>query len=172
MSSSVAQSPFHTLEPAAGVPARASRQLPRRRSARAVCLLIVAGAPAIGGCSLSFPIAPLLPSDEVTGSASPVPFGQLLDEEDRRREKAALSTALDPQGDGSTVRWENGKSGAKGAITAVGRAYTADGKVCRAFLGDLSRDALHRAVQGTACAVAAGDWELREVKPFARKPEG
>ena len=141
------------------------RVLARRLGA--LCLL-VAGAPLLGACSLSFPIAPLMQSDEVTGSDSPVPFGRLLDEEDRRREKAALSTALDPQGDGATVRWENATTGAKGAITAVGQAYNSDGKVCRAFLGDLVRDALHRAVQGTACAVAAGDWQLREAKPFAK----
>ncbi len=126
----------------------------------------------LGGCSLSFPIAPLTQADEVTGSDSPVPFGRLLDEEDRRREKAALSTALDPQGDGATVRWENNRSGTKGAITAVGRAYTSDGKICRAFLGELAREALRRTVQGTACAVAAGDWQLRETKPFDRKTVG
>lgn len=168
MSSSVAHDPSHIPEPCPRVPA--PRPQPRHRPAGAACcLLLSAAVPALGGCSLSFPIAPLTQADEVTGSDSPVPFGRLLDEEDRRREKAALSTALDPQGDGSTVRWDNDKSGTKGAITAVGRAYTSDGKICRAFLGDLARETMHRTVQGTACAVAAGDWELREAKPFSKK---
>lgn len=131
--------------------------------------MLAAAAHNLAGCSLSFPIAPLTQADEVTGSDSPVPFGRLLDEEDRRREKAALSTALDPQGDGATVRWDNDKSGTKGAITAVGRAYTSDGQICRAFLGDIAREALHRTVQGTACAVAAGDWQMREAKPFSKR---
>ena len=92
---------------------------------------------------MSFPIGSLAPATEdVTGSSSPVPFGRMLDAEDRRREKAALATALDPQGDGATVHWENATSGSKGAITAVGHAYPADGKICRAFLGDLKRDDL------------------------------
>ena len=70
------------------------------------------------------------------------------------------------------MRWENDRSGTKGAITAVGRAYTSDGKICRAFLGELASEALRRTVQGTACAVAAGDWQLRETKPFDRKTVG
>ncbi len=108
----------------------------------------------------------LLPADGVTGSNSPVPFGRFLDEEDRRREKAALATALDPQGDGTTVHWENAKSRSKGAITAVGRAYPVDGRVCRAFLGDLKRDLSERTVQGTACTLAAGEWAVRDAKDF------
>ena len=57
--------------------------------------------PILGACSMSFPMASMLPvSDDVTASNSTIPFARLLDEEDRRREKAALATALDPQGDG------------------------------------------------------------------------
>ena len=117
---------------------------------------------------MNFPMGSLVPADEVTGSNSTVPFGRLLDEEDRRREKAALNTALDPQGDGSTVHWENSKSGAKGAISAVGRAYPWDGKICRAFIGDLKRDDLARTIQATACTVAAGEWAVRDAKPFVK----
>ena len=116
---------------------------------------------------MSIPMASLMPADDVTGSNETVPFGRMLDEEDRRREKAALATALDPQGDGSTVHWENVKS-AKGSITAVGRAYPHDGKVCRAFLADLERDTVQRKAQGTACTVAAGDWIVRDTKPFSK----
>ena len=114
---------------------------------------------------MSFPMASLVPTNEdITGSSSPVPFGRLLDEEERRREKAALATALDPQGDGLTVRWENTKTGSIGAITALGRAYPFDGKVCRAFVGDLKRGELHKTMKATACTVAAGDWAVRDVE--------
>ncbi len=116
---------------------------------------------------MSFPIASMLP-DDVTGSISKVPFGALLDEEDRRREIAALATSLDPQGDGSTVHWENPKSGHKGSLTAVGHAYPRDAKVCRAFLGDMHDGQTARAIQGTACTVAAGDWEVRDAKPVKK----
>ena len=144
--------------PARGVP-------PRRRLAWA--WLALGLAPALGGCAMSFPMGSMLPED-VTGSMATVPFGALLDEEDRRREKAALATALDPQGDGSTVHWENPTSGRKGALTAVAHAYPQDAKVCRAFLGELRDGTTSRSVQGTACALAAGDWEVRDVKPFKK----
>ena len=125
-------------------------------------------APALGGCSMSFPMNSMLP-DDVTGSLAKVPFGALLDAEDRRRETAALATALDPQGDGSTVHWENQKSGRRGSITAVGHAYPQDTSVCRGFVGSMIEGATSRAVEGTACTVAAaGDWEVKDVKPFKK----
>ncbi len=107
-------------------------------------------------------------NDDVTGALATVPFGQLLDEEDRRREKAALGTALDPQGDGSTIHWENPTTGHKGAITPVGHAYPDDTKICRAFLGDLQHEGTKRTIQGTACTVTAGDWAVKDAKPFTK----
>ena len=115
---------------------------------------------------MSFPMASLMPGDDVTSSNSPVPFGRMLDEEDRRRETAALATALDPQGDGATVKWDNAKSGDRGAITAVGKAYSSDGKICRAFNGELKQGATSRKVKGTACTVSAGEWQVTDAKPF------
>jgi surface antigen len=140
---------------------------PRRALRAAACAILVLG-PALGACSMSFPMNSMLP-DDVTGSLAKLPFGALLDEEDRRREKAALATALDPQGDGSTVHWENPRSGRKGALTAVGHAYPQEAKVCRAFLGDL-RDGAGAAqtLQGTACMVSGGEWEVRDAKPFKK----
>ena len=124
---------------------------------------------ALGGCSMSFPIASMLPaSDDVTGSSSKVPFGRLLDEEDRRRQKAAMATALDPQGEGAAVHWENPRTGNRGSLTPVGRAYPEDSKVCRAFLGDLKQDGEQKTIQGTACAVSAGDWVVKDMRPFSK----
>ena len=114
---------------------------------------------------MSFPMASLMPgADDVTGSDSPVPFGRLLGEEDRRRELAALATALDPQGDGSTVKWDNMKSGNRGAITASAKAYSTDSKVCRAFVGELKQGDTTRKLQGVACTLAAGEWRVTEAK--------
>ncbi len=115
---------------------------------------------------MSFPMASLMPGDDVTASNSTVPFGRMLDEEGRRRETAALATALDPQGDGATVKWDNAKSGDRGAITALGKAYNADNKVCRAFIGELRQGDTLRKLQGSACAVSAGEWKVTEAKPF------
>ena len=118
--------------------------------------------PLLGGCSMSMPIASLRPAgDDVTGSNSTIPFGRFLDEEDRRREKAALATAMDPQGNGAAVHWENPKSGNRGAFTATGQAYDLDGKVCRGFKSELDLDAKRKTITGTACAVSAGEWSVR-----------
>ncbi len=146
---------------AAAVPSSATARIGRR-----LCCLVALLSPALGGCAMSFPMASLLPAEgDVTGSNSPVPFGRILDEEDRRRELAALATALDPQGDGATVKWDNTKSGNRGAITAVGKTYTSDSKVCRAFASELRQDNGSRKLEGTACAVSAGEWKVTDAKP-------
>lgn len=157
--------PHHS--PARGAPVGAAPPSPRCRSALALCVSLLA-ATGFGGCSLSFPIASIKPNGEdVTGSIKPVP-GKLVDEEDRRRAKAALSTAVDPQGDGQAVRWENPTSGAKGSFTPVGHAYPIDGRVCRAFIGMMRENGAEKTYQGTACAVTAGEWAVTERKPFKK----
>lgn len=89
-----------------------------------------------GACSISYPIGSMVPvGDDVTGSIRPragSPAGN-EDLEDRRRAKAALATALDPQGAGTPVSWDNPGSGNKGIFKPLGRAYAADTRICRAF---------------------------------------
>jgi surface antigen len=123
-------------------------------------------APALAACSVTMPMHSMVPaSDDVTGALATVPFGQLLDEEDRRREKAALATALDPQGDGATIHWENPKTAHTGSITPVGHAYPDDTKVCRAFRAELAHAGDQKAITGTACIITAGEWAVRDSKP-------
>lgn len=159
---------FHRpVEPSLVVPASARRStwvayLTLRYSQ--LGYLAIATAPLLCGCSVSMPMGSMMPADEVTASLAQVPFGPLLDAEDRRREKAALATALDPQGDGATIHWENPKTGRKGAITAVSHAYPVDNRVCRSFKGELTFDGGKRMTEGTACIVSAGEWALRDMK--------
>ena len=56
-----------------------------------------------------------------------------LDEEDRRRALGALAIALDPQGNGASVRWDNPVSKAHGQITPIGFAYPSNDLICRKF---------------------------------------
>lgn len=90
-----------------------------------------------------------------------------LDVEDNRRARAALATALDPQGAGTLVAWDNPQSGRKGTFTPLAAPYPVDGQVCRAFIARIdSRDARH-ALQGSACRVGGtDDWNLRDIKPL------
>lgn len=95
-----------------------------------------------------------------------------LDQEDGRRAKAALAVALDPQGNGESVAWDNPQSGAKGSFVAVAPPFAKADKVCRAFEARVIADAgSERAVDGSACRDDGGDWavaELREIKKAAK----
>jgi 17 kDa outer membrane surface antigen len=141
----------------------------RLRAGLAAALLGLFG----GGCSMSFPMSSLLPDDEptaATGSLKPKPVSPLSPElgaEDWRRAKGAL--ALDPQGNGAAVSWENPDSGMKGAFAPLGRPFVKGGEICRAFRASLGRRNGSASLQGSACRSSGGEWAVKEVKP-AGKP--
>lgn len=121
-------------------------------------------------CSLSFPMQGFVSDRTVTGSiARPdALLYKALDQEDGRRAKAALAVALDPQGNGESVAWDNPQSGAKGSFVAVAAPFAQADKVCRAFQAHVIADAgPERAVDGSACRDDGGEWsvaDLRELK--------
>ncbi len=139
-------------------------------SQRAAKLSIFGFLPAVlAGCSMSFPISPLMSAKEdATGTVPKSPIASLLKPEDWRRAKAALSTALDPQGNGSLVGWENPDSGNKGTFTPVGKAYPLNAEICRVFLAELDRKGNEQSLQGTACADKQGEWTIAEAKPWKK----
>lgn len=108
--------------------------------------------------------------EDVTGSiAKPPPkLSRHLDSEDARRANAALGTALDPQGSGASVHWDNPQSGAKGSFTPVGQAYPLDGKICRSFLAEVAASDNVEKLQGVACREKTAEWTLTEIKPFKK----
>ncbi|WP_374306396.1 RT0821/Lpp0805 family surface protein [Methylocella sp.] len=138
--------------------ARAARGLP------AVAL----AASLLSGCAFTMQVARFsTDNDDVTGSIEPSPLDSLLDAEDWRRARAALSTALDPQGNGAEVAWDNPQSGAKGVFAPLAPPYPDDGKVCRAFRAQAKAGDASRRVEGVACADKNGDWTIarsRETK--------
>lgn len=110
------------------------------------------------------------PAEDVTGSIRKpgVDLPRGLDGEDRRRAFAALATALDPQGEGAVVTWQNPETGAKGGFTPVGHAYPIDGKICRAFLAEIGGTEPTEHLQGTACRERTNDWTLSEIGPWRK----
>ena len=106
--------------------------------------------------------------EDATGTVPKSPIASLLEPEDWRRAKAALSTALDPQGNGSLVGWENPDSGNKGTFTPVGKAYPLNAEICRVFLAELDRKGNEQSLQGTACADKQGEWTIAEAKPWKK----
>ena len=122
----------------------------------------------VAGCSLTYGIAGLEEDEpEATGSISPqlpVPLSADLNDEDWRRAKAALAVALDPQGPGTQVSWDNPASSMKGTFTPTGAPFVKNDEICRGFSAHLSGGSA-AALQGTACRPSGGEWAIKEIKP-------
>ncbi len=146
----------------------------RERTSRAlawtslICLALTTG-----GCNSLGPMASLTVDEDVTGSIStampnpeapPLPA---LSTQDWTIARMALASALDPQGTGAVVSWENPASGARGAMTPVGATYAADGQTCRAFLAEIVSKAPVQRLQGRGCRTGDGQWAVSDLKPFA-----
>jgi surface antigen len=147
-------------------------------------LLLAFGAGlASGGCSIVLPLSPLASAEEpaagarasvmTTGSlvsrTDASPLSDHLGPEDIRRAHGAMALALDPQGNGAPVSWDNAESQAGGRFTPVGAPFLKDDEICRAFLSDL-RTAMDKSrLQGSACRPSGGEWSIRELKPW-RQP--
>ncbi len=103
----------------------------------------------------------------MTGSVRGIsPLSNALDQEDWRRAKGALGLALDPQGNGAAVGWENPASRARGGFTPVGQARPAEDKICRAFIAELNGSLTPEHLQGDACRDKSGEWTIGKVQPW------
>jgi surface antigen len=89
-----------------------------------------------------------------------------LGPEDTRRASGAMALALDPQGNGSPVGWDNGESKSGGRFTPVGGPFLKDDEICRAFLTQISTPMDKHAFQGTACRPSGGEWAIRDLNPW------
>ncbi len=87
-----------------------------------------------------------------------------LDAEDARRAMAALGTALDPQGSGQNVNWDNPASGARGTFHPTGSPYPLDGRICRAFVANIEASGDAERIEGAACRDKTAEWSLIRVK--------
>jgi surface antigen len=122
----------------------------------------------LGACSFSVGvIGPKEEEPEATGaiaSKAAIPLSPDLNEEDWRRAKAALAVALDPQGPGTQVSWDNPDTAMKGAFTPAGAPFVKNDEICRVFSAQLSgRSAA--SLQGSACRLSGGEWTIRDIKP-------
>jgi surface antigen len=117
-------------------------------------------------------MASLFPEPETTSSITPrivSPLSPELAAEDWRRAKGALAIALDPQGSGASVSWDNPDTDSKGNFAPVGQPFVNTDEICRAFLATLTAKGNATSLQGTACRPSGGEWAIKDVKPW-RKP--
>lgn len=109
----------------------------------------------------------VLPEEPIsTGSIDkrPLGFGNDLGAEDWRRAHAALAVALDPQGNGRPVKWDNPETTLRGSVNPTGLPYVANDLVCRDFLASVITPAGSRFVRGTGCKPSGGDWTLTRLR--------
>lgn len=135
---------------------------------------------AAAGCSVSFPILGLTSKaeDEIAttssilparGTSKPGPLASLSSElgpEDLRRAEGAMTVALDPQGNGAAVSWDNPQSGLKGSFIPVGGPFLRADEICRAFIAHVATQTGPQRVQGTACRPSGGEWAVRDIGPW------
>jgi hypothetical protein len=151
------------------------RPLVRRLIPLAATLAIALAAAA---CSFSYKLESLFDRDgdksDVTGStARPTqtaadPAVLLPPEADLALAKVAATEALARDGKDVSVAWEKPKTGAHGTVTPLAAAYTQDGFVCRGFLASHVRGGSESWLQGEACRIHQGRWEVRHIKPWNR----
>lgn len=89
-----------------------------------------------------------------------------LGAEDIRRAHGAMALALDPQGNGSPVSWDNAESKASGRFTPVALPFLKDDEICRAFLTTIRTQMDHKTLQGTACRLSGQDWTIKDLQPW------
>lgn len=141
--------------------------VPTLAGLRVLTLLLAVSA---GGCSWSFAVGSLV-DEERTGSTTAravSPLSPDLGTEDWRRAKGALSVALDPHGNGSTVNWDNPETTLRGTFTPVGQPFVKSDEICRAFLATVTGQGSATSLQGTACRPSGEEWAIRDVKPWRR----
>ncbi|MGE3642661.1 MAG: RT0821/Lpp0805 family surface protein [Beijerinckiaceae bacterium] len=138
-------------------------------AARLVCMAFLAAA--LSGCATAIPLPSFtgVSKGDITGSIrSPSPLSPSLDAEDWRRARGALAVALDPQGNGAPVAWENPQTRNRGSFVPVGQAWAKDDNICRTFLADLGGAHPAKQLQGNACRDKAGDWRVGKVEPWKK----
>jgi surface antigen len=120
-------------------------------------------------CSFSFGLSALDDEEpKSTGAIAAKAVTSLsadLDDEDWRRAKAALAVALDPQGPGTQVSWDNPATTMKGTFTPVGAPFVKNDEICRSFSAHLSGP-FAASLHGTACRPSGGEWAIKDVKPL------
>lgn len=104
-------------------------------------------------------------------ATSPVKGGALaslareLGPEDMRRADGAMALALDPQGNGAAVGWDNPQSGAKGSFAPVGLPFVKADEICRDFVAQAHLQSGLSKLKGRACRAPGGDWAVLESAP-------
>jgi surface antigen len=107
----------------------------------------------------------MLSGKELTG-APPAPRPT---ESDLAFARDAASDVLTKGTADSSQPWENARTGAHGSVTPLAKPYVRDdGRSCRDFLASYVNGKTESWLQGSACQVASGRWEIQTLSPWRR----
>jgi surface antigen len=81
---------------------------------------------------------------------------------------AALREALTKNEAGASVPWQNPTTGVHGTVTPVAAAYVQNGFACRNFLASHTGSGREGWLEGTACRIHRGEWEVRTARPLQK----
>nr|WP_244423060.1 RT0821/Lpp0805 family surface protein [Bradyrhizobium sp. ORS 278] len=121
-----------------------------------------------GGCSMSRPETAFAKMEdaEVTGSVTSPPEREPT-EADLAFARNAASDVLTKGTKDSSQPWQNPQTGARGSVTPIAKAYTAEnGRTCRDFLASYVNGKTERWLQGSACRIERGRWDIQTLKPW------
>ncbi|MGY3454123.1 surface antigen [Bradyrhizobium sp. USDA 4353] len=121
-----------------------------------------------GGCSLSRPETAFAKMEdaEITGTISPPPEREPT-EADLAFARNAASDVLTKGTKDSSQPWQNPQTGARGSVTPIAQSYTAEnGRTCRDFLASYVNGKTERWLQGSACRIERGRWDIHTLKPW------
>lgn len=115
-------------------------------------------------------------SDEVTGSVgtptvipASVSTAALPPETDLVFARMAIVDVLQRDSKEISTPWENVSSGAHGTVTPIASVYSKDGLSCRNVLASyVRRQGAESWLQGEACRVKTGAWEVKSLRPWSR----
>jgi surface antigen len=123
---------------------------------------------AASGCSMSHSGGPFarMEGKDLTGSLG-MPRTPQPTESDLVHARNAASDVLTKGDKDSSQPWENPETGARGSVTPLAEAYSAeDGRTCRDFLASYVNGNTESWLQGAACKGGQGRWEIRALKPW------
>jgi surface antigen len=123
-------------------------------------------------CAVLMPIDSLIPDPTETGSigAGLSAFSGDLDAEDQRRADSALTLAVDPQGAGLPVVWENPATKRRGSFSPDGPLLIERDRICRPFSAELTAMTAATRTEtvryrGRACRTGPDSWMIAEAQP-------
>ena len=112
------------------------------------------------------PVAERTASIQLAKSPEKTAPGHLPPEQDLAIAKAAVHDLLSRGEQQTSLPWENPRTGARGTVTPIAEAYAQDGFTCRDFLASYVRGKAESWLQGEACRVHGGKWEVRNLRPL------